>query len=215
MENRIRYPEIDDYIRATINRETGFLKEIEDYAAINHIPIISPETAAFMKVLVKLHKPSRILEVGTAIGYSALIMISVLGETSSIETIEINEVCADLAQKNISKMGFEKKIRIIRGDALEVLQCLSAPYDMIFVDASKGQYLEFLPECLRLIKSGGVIISDNVLYKGLVSQNDPVIHKHRTIAVKLREYLDLLCRDERLETAIVPIGDGLAVSIKR
>jgi len=213
MEDKICYEHINRYIRVVISRETGFLKEMEDYARSNYIPIIQPETAALLKVLVKIHKPSRILEAGTAIGYSSIIMARANSE-AVIDTIEINEEYAKIAEKNIIGMGLGERVRIIVGDALEVMQCLSTPYDMIFLDAAKGQYVEYLPEVLRLLKPGGILISDNILYKGLVAQPDPIPHKHRTIANNLRKYLELICNDEQLETSVIPIGDGLAVSVK-
>lgn len=214
MEDRIRYPEIDEFIRNTIAREKGIFRELEEYARANYIPIIPPETAAFLKILVKIHRPERILEVGTAIGYSAMIMASA-SETAHIDTIEIDEEMASMAEENIRASGFEGRIRVIRGDAAEILQCLSTPYDLIFLDASKGQYPEFMPECIRLAKPGGIIISDNVLYRGLVTRRNAVEHKHRTIAVRLCEYLESLCSNPLLDTAIIPIGDGLALSYKR
>lgn len=215
MEDRIRYPEIDEFIRKTIAREEGIFKELEEYAAINHIPIIPPETAALLRIMVKIQRPARILEVGTAIGYSALIMAAASKGEFHIDTIEILEETASLAERNIQRSGFGSNIRVLRGDAFEILQCLTTPYDMIFLDASKGQYPEYLPECLRLIREGGVILSDNVLYRGLVAQKGHVDHKHRTIAVRLGEYLDSLCKNPLLDTAIIPIGDGLAVSYRR
>ena len=214
MEDRIRYPEIDEFIRNTIAREEGIFKEMEEYARRNHIPIIAPETAALLRILVKVHRPRRILEVGTAIGYSALVMASASGGCARIDTIEIDEGMAGLAEKYLERSGFGSAIRVLRGDAYEVLQCLVTPYDMIFLDASKGQYPEFLPECLRLAREGGIILSDNVLYRGLVASSGHVEHKHRTIAVRLKEYLQSLCNNPLLDTAIIPIGDGLALSYK-
>ncbi|NLM75568.1 MAG: O-methyltransferase [Clostridiaceae bacterium] len=213
MESKICYEHIDRYIRNVISRETGFLKELEEYARLNHIPIIQPETAAFLKVLIKIHKPGRILEAGTAIGYSSIVMAEANPETV-IDTIEIDEEIAKIAEKNIRKMGLEENIRIIIGDALEVMQCLSTSFDMIFLDSAKGQYIEYLPEVLRLLKPGGLLVSDNILYKGLVAEPGPIPHKHRTIANNLRKYINLICNDKKLETSIIPIGDGLAVSIK-
>lgn len=214
MEERIRYPEIDQYIRKTIHREEGLFRELEEYARSNYIPIIPPETAALIRILIKMHRPARILEVGTAIGYSALIMASASEGKSRIDTIEIDEETANLAEKHIHQAGYDRNIRILRGDACDVLQCLTTPYDLIFLDASKGQYPEFLPECLRLLREGGIMLSDNVLYKGLVAKEGHVEHKHRTIAVRLNEYLDSLCHNPLLDTAIIPIGDGLAISYR-
>ena len=215
MEDVLRNPEVDLYLRQTLQRETGYLKEMEEFAREHHVPIIPPETAALLKVFVSLRKPLRILEAGTAIGYSAAIMAMAMPETGRVDTLELDEDRAAQAEENIRRLGLSHKIRVLKGDALEIMQCLQTPYDMLFMDASKGRYPEYLPECIRLTVPGGLILSDNVLYKGLVSQNEPVLHKHRTITTRLKAYLDSLCSDKRLETAIVPIGDGLAVSYRK
>lgn len=215
MEEKITFPEIDLFLRSTIKREVGFLKELEGYAAKNHIPIVQPETAALLKVLVSLSKPTRVLEAGTAIGYSSLVIAQEMGASGTIDTIEIDDDMAEAARKNIESMGLSNQIRVLLGDALEVMECLNSKYDFIFLDAAKGQYNEYLNHAMRLLKPGGLLVSDNVLYKGLVAQNQKVMHKHRTIAVKLKEYLHQICHDDRLQTTIIPIGDGLAVSIKK
>ncbi|NLM72983.1 MAG: O-methyltransferase [Clostridiaceae bacterium] len=187
---------------------------MREYARENHVPIVSPETAALLKVLVKLHKPVRILEAGTAIGYSSIVMAQAYPD-AVIDTIEIDEDMATIANNNIREVGYENRIRILLGDALEIMQCLTSTFDLIFLDAAKGQYLEYLEHALRLLRPGGLLISDNVLYKGLVACEGTVPHKHRTITVNLREYLNKICNDERLETSVIPIGDGLAVSYKK
>jgi predicted O-methyltransferase YrrM len=215
MEERITYPEINSFLRSTIKREDGFLRDLEKYAEDNHIPIIQPETAALLKVLIGIHKPERVLEAGTAIGYSAVIIARAMGTSGTVDTIEIDEDMAEAARKNIEIMDLSKRIRVLQGDALEVMECLDTAYDFIFLDAAKGRYIEYFDHAIRLLRPGGLLVSDNVLYKGLVAQNQKVVHKHRTIAVKLKEYLQLLCHDERLNTSIIPIGDGLAVSLKR
>ncbi len=215
MEEKITFPEIDLFLRSTIKREEGILKELEEYAALNHIPIVQPETAALLKVFVSLSKPKRVLEAGTAIGYSSIVIAKEMGESGIIDTIEIDDDMAEAARKNIERIGLSNQIRVLLGDALEVMECLNSSYDFIFLDAAKGQYNEYFNHAMRLLKQGGLLVSDNVLYKGLVAQNQKVIHKHRTIAVKLKEYLKQICNDERLQTTIIPIGDGLAVSIKK
>lgn len=214
MDEQLRYPEVDSFLRSIIQRETGYLKDMEAYAEENHVPIIPPETAALLKVLINLNNPVRILEVGTAIGYSAIIMAREMDKQGIIDTIEINEDMAEKARMNIKNMGFSNKIRILIGDASDVLKCLSSSYDMIFIDAAKGQYTEYFKEAMRLLKNGGLLISDNVLYKGLVTNFESIPHKHRTIAVKLREYLYEICHNNMLKTSVIPIGDGMAVSIK-
>lgn len=215
MEDRINYPEIITFIQSIIKRETGFLKELEEFAQANHIPIIQPESATFLKSLIRLHKPQRILEIGTAIGYSACIMIEATHTPGVIDTIEINEQMVSMARDNIKTMGYSDSIRVILGDALEVMECLSTPYDMIFIDAAKGHYCDYFEHAIRLLKPNGLLVSDNVLYKGLVVHGQNAPHKHRTIAGKLKKYLDRICNDNRLETSVIPIGDGMAISLKK
>lgn len=215
MEDRINYPEIVTFLRDTIKQEDGYLKELENFALINHIPIIQPESAALLKTLVNIHNPQRILEAGTAIGFSACIMLDSMDKSGVIDTIEIDEEMASLAKINIERMGYSERIRIIVGDALEVMSCINSTYDMIFIDAAKGQYGGYLEHAIRLLRPNGLLLSDNVLYKGLVVQGENAPHKHRTIAVNLKKYLYDICHDDRLETSVIPIGDGMAISLKK
>ncbi len=200
------------YIRNTIKRSEGLLKELEEYARVHHVPIIQPETASLLLVLGRLKNPSRILEIGTAIGYSAILMSQFLEQGGRIDTIERYERVAELAKLNIKNAGLDKSINLIRGEAIDVLQCLDRQYDMIFLDAAKGQYPEFLPDCLRLLAKGGLLVSDNVLYKGMVSGEENVARRKKTIVTRLRSYLEDICENPDLDTSIIPIGDGVAVS---
>lgn len=211
----ITHDYINEYIRNTIKPSSGLLKELEEYAAVNRVPIIQPEVAALIVFVGRLAKPSRILEAGTAIGYSAILMSSILDEGGRIDTIERNDLMIGLAKDNIKAAGLENTINIIQGDALEVLKCLDRQYDMIFLDAAKGQYPEFLAECMRMLKKGGVLLSDNVLYKGMVANDELVVRRKKTIVKRMRDYLDSLCRDERLDTSIIPVGDGVALSYRK
>lgn len=215
MENEITYPHINRFLAGILKQSDLLLTEMEEHASKDHIPIIQPESAQFLKVLCTIAKPKRVLEIGTAIGYSAIILAQSMDKCGVIDTIEINEDMIEIAIGYIKRAGFEEKIRVLHGDAAEVLQCLNTPYDFIFLDAAKGQYLDLLPSCLRLLKTGGVFITDNVLYRGMVSKDGTVEHKHRTIAVKLKEYLHALCKNNELITSIVPIGDGISVCIKK
>ena len=215
MENRIRYEYIDDYIRKTIKRKTGQLFEMEQYANTYGVPIIQPEVVNLIEVIGRLKKPKKILEVGTAIGYSTLVLEGILAEDGSIDTIEISEDIAKIARANIEKAKKLDRINMIIGDALEVLECLNKSYDMIFMDAAKGQYIEMLPECLRLLKKEGVLITDNVLFKGLIAKETTVHHKNRTIYWRLRDYLNQLCSSDELDTTIIPISDGVTISYKK
>jgi len=210
----INYEYITAYIRETLNKSEGLLRELERYAEANHIPIIQPEVAKLITVLGNMQKPGRILEIGTAIGYSAILMSSFLKQGGKIDTIERYEKMAEKARENIKKAGKEDTINIIMGDAMDVLACLDKQYDMIFVDAAKGQYPEFLPHCMRMLVKGGLLISDNVLYQGMVASNDLVVRRKKTIVTRLRNYLTTLCNSDELETCIIPVGDGVALSYK-
>ncbi len=206
---------ISQYIRSTLRRSEGLLRELEQYAAEHHVPIVTPEVAQLLIVLGKMLRPVRILEIGTAIGYSAILLAGVLGDRGRMDTIERQEEMLIKARENIKKAGLEHTISIIAGDAQEVLMCLDKQYDMIFLDAAKGQYPEFLPECLRMLRNGGILVSDNVLYKGMIAGEEPVARRKRTIVNRMRTYLDSLCSDPSLDTSILPVGDGVALTYKR
>lgn len=211
----ICYDFINDYIRNTIKKSDGILKELEEFAKENHVPIVHPEVAKLLQVIGMIKKPKRILEIGTAIGYSSILLSEVLQPNGRIDTIERYELMIERAKGNIKKAGLENIINIIAGDALEVLKCLNKQYDLVFLDAAKGQYPEFLPECLRLLSPGGLLISDNILYKGMIATDELVVRRKKTIVKRLRNYLDILCNSDNLETSIIPIGDGVAISYKK
>ncbi|HOV25749.1 MAG TPA: O-methyltransferase [Pseudobacteroides sp.] len=211
----INYDYINNYIRNTIKDNDGILKELEDFARENHVPIIQPEVAKLLLVTGKLLKPKRILEVGTAIGYSAIVLSNVLAEGGKIDTVDRYELMIERAKINIKRAGLENTVNIIVGDAVEVLRCLDKKYDMIFLDAAKGQYPEFLPECMRMLNKGGLLFSDNVLYKGMVANDDLVVRRKKTIVKRLRDFLSSICENEELDTSILPIGDGVALSYKK
>ncbi|MCR4434612.1 MAG: O-methyltransferase [Clostridiales bacterium] len=211
----ICYDYINEYIRKTIKESGGILKELESFAAENHVPIVQPEVARLLLVLGRLLKPGRILELGTAIGYSAILLSGVLKPGGKIDTIDRYEIMVDIAKQNIKKAGLEDVIHVITGDAIEVLRCLDKKYDMIFLDAAKGQYGEFLPECLRMLNQGGLLVSDNVLYKGMVASDRLVVRRQKTIVQRMRSYLELINKNEDLETSLIPIGDGVAISYKK
>jgi len=210
----ICYDYINDYIRKTIRKSSGILSELEEFAGKNHIPIVQPEVARLITVLGRIQKPERILEVGTAIGYSAILLSEIIRPGGKIDTIDRYELMLEYAKENIKKAGKEHIINVISGEALDVLKCLDKKYDMIFLDAAKAQYMEFLPECLRMLNPGGLIISDNILYKGMVANDDLVVRRKKTIVKRMRTYLDYICNNEQLDTCIIPIGDGVAVSYK-
>lgn len=204
----------NEYIRNTLRQSKGLLKELEQYAGEHRVPIITPEVAHLLTVLGRLVNPSHILEIGTAIGYSSILLAGILAPGGRIDTIERQEEMLLKARDNIKKAGLENTISIIAGDAQEVLECLDKQYDMIFMDAAKGQYPEFLPNCLRMLKRGGLLVSDNVLYKGMVADDKLVAKRKRTIVNRMHTYLDSLCKNPELETSILSVGDGVAISYK-
>jgi predicted O-methyltransferase YrrM len=204
-----------EYIRNILKHRDGLLGELEKYAKEHHVPIVTPEVAQLLIVLGRILRPTRILEIGTAIGYSSILLAGTLAPGGRIDTIERQEEMLLLARENIKKAGLEHTISVIAGDADEVLKCLDKRYDMIFMDAAKGQYPEFLPECLRLLKRGGLLVSDNVLYKGMITGEEPAVRRKRTIVNRLRIYLDSLSSNPALDTSILPVGDGIAISYKR
>lgn len=205
---------INHYIRNTLRHREGLLSDLEQYANEHHVPIITPEVAQLLIVLGRIIRPERILEIGTAIGYSSILLAGVLATGGRIDTIERQEEMLLRAKENIKKAGLEHTISVIAGEAEEVLKCLDKQYDMIFLDAAKGQYPEFLPECLRMLKNGGLLVSDNVLYKGMIANDDLVVRRKRTIVNRMRTYLDSLCGNPALDTSILPVGDGVALSYK-
>lgn len=204
----------NEYIRNTIKKNTGILKELEDYAEENNIPIIQPEVASLLLILARLVNAERVLEVGTAIGYSAILMSQALKQGGRIDTIEKYPVMIDRARENIDRAGLKNVINLIAGDAAEILPLLNCRYQLIFLDAAKGQYPEFLPHCLRLLGEGGLLVSDNILYKGMIANDKLVVRRKKTIVNRLRGYLDTICSMEELETSVLPVGDGVAVSFK-
>lgn len=206
---------INTYIRNTLKKSEGILQELEKFATEHHVPVIHPEVAALLKVVGLTLKPNRILEVGTAIGYSSILLSTVLEPGGKIDTIDRYELMIERARANIKRAGLQDVINIITGDALEILKCLDKQYDMIFLDAAKGQYREFLPECLRMLRTSGLLVSDNVLYKGMIANDDLVIRRKKTIVKRMRSYLNDICSIDELETSIIPIGDGVAISYKK
>lgn len=190
-------------------QKNDFLKELEELALKEYIPIIQPEVVQLIKVIFKAANVKNVLEIGTAIGYSAINFAYFTND--EITTIERSAEMAETARKNIEKCGLDNQIEVIEGDALEILKNIDKRYDCIFLDAAKGQYINFLPECLRILKPGGLLISDNVLYRGKVALDGFIPRKHRTIIRNLKEYINEIT--EKLETTVLPIGDGVAVSI--
>ena len=206
---------IADYICSLDPGNGEFLDRVETEARREDVPIIRKETSAFLKMLVAAKRPERILEVGTAVGYSALLMCRVMPENCRITTIEKFPPRIAAAKANVREAGEEERISLLEGDAGEILKGLTGPYDFIFMDAAKGQYIHWLPEILRLLPEGGILLSDNVLQDGDVIQSRFAVERRdRTIHKRMRDYLFALTHDSRLQTSVVPVGDGAAVSVK-
>ncbi|MDD7147724.1 MAG: O-methyltransferase [Lachnospiraceae bacterium] len=210
----------DDRIRTFINsldsENPDYLNELEQYAKKTDVPIIRREMQSLLRVLLAMNSPRQILEVGTAIGFSALFMSEYAPDDCHITTIEKYEKRIPLAKENFKKAGREDRITLLEGDATQILKELEGPYDMIFMDAAKGQYIHFLPEVLRLLPQGGVLISDNVLQDGdIIESRFAVTRRNRTIHARMREYLYEIKHNAGLETVILTLGDGTAVSVKR
>ena len=202
------------YIRSLDRGETPLIADIAKQALADRVPIIRQETASLLKVLLKMTKPKKILEVGTAVGFSALLM-SEYAPKAEITTIEKFEQRISQAKKNFEKAGKQSVITLLEGDASEVLKTLDPGYDFIFMDAAKGQYIHFLPEVMRLLADGGTLVSDNVLQDGdVVESRFAVTRRNRTIHSRMRAYLWELKHRDDLETVVLPIGDGVTVSTK-
>ncbi|ABR48624.1 O-methyltransferase, family 3 [Alkaliphilus metalliredigens QYMF] len=213
--SQITTSHVEDYIHQLLPEHSGLLKELEIYAEEHSVPIVHKEVAAFLKVTIKATKAQRILEVGTAIAYSAILFCHAMGEDGQVTTIERNEKMIEQANRNIIRSGLEKNIRIIQDDAQEALKFLDGQYDIIFLDGAKGQYKEFFNDCIRLLKVGGILISDNILFHGMIANDELVQRSKRTIVNRMRDYLQYICHHEQLETSIIPIGDGVTISYKK
>lgn len=204
-----------DYILSLDKDESPLVRTIEQEAVRDYVPIIRKESRNLLRVLLKIKKPGAVLEVGTAIGFSTVLMGECLPENSHITTIEKYEKRIPIARENFRRAGMEKKISLLEGDAADVLKGLEGSYDFIFMDAAKGQYIHFLPEVLRLLAPGGILVSDNVLQDGdVVESRYAVVRRNRTIHSRMREYLWTLKHMDGLETIVLPIGDGMTVSVK-
>ena len=206
---------ITTFINSLDRGNEPFLDELEKVAIEDEVPIIRKDTQAFIKFLMAQNNPKNILEVGCAVGFSALLMAAYTGSDTKITTIEKYEKRIPVARDNFSKYDKEGKITLLEGDAMDILRTLEPEYDFIFMDAAKGQYINFLPECLRLLGKGGLLLSDNVLQDGDVFESRfAVTRRNRTIHSRMREYLYELKHNDMLNTVILTVGDGMALSVK-
>lgn len=203
------------FIHSLETENSEILEIIEKEALETYVPIIRKEMQSFLKVLLAVKKPKRILEVGTAVGFSAILMSEYAPEDCHITTIEKYEPRIPIARENFKRAGKEDKITLLEGDALEILKSLEGSFDFIFMDAAKGQYIYYMPQVVRLLAKDGVLVSDNVLQDGdIIESRFAVERRNRTIHSRMREYLYALKHHELLETSIIPLGDGVALSIR-
>ncbi len=207
---------LTSYIHSLETPESEICEKIRKEALDGDVPIIRMETASFLKMLLRLKCPQNILEVGAAVGYSAILMSEYIPENSHITTIEKYEPRIVVARENIKRAEKESVITLLEGDALSIMKELKDDsYDFIFMDAAKGQYIHFFPDAMRLLKKGGLLVSDNVLQDGdVVESRFAVTRRNRTIHSRMREYLYELKHNSELQTAILSVGDGIAVSVK-
>lgn len=211
---------VDERMRTYINSlntgNTDFLEELEQTALETGVPVVRREMQSFIKTLLAMKKPKRILEVGTAVGFSTLLMCEYGPSDLKITTIENYEKRIPIAKENFKKAEREEQITLLEGDAGEILKTLSGTYDFIFMDAAKGQYINWLPDILRLMEKGSVLVSDNVLQEGdIIESRYLVERRNRTIYKRMREYLYELTHNPILVTSVLPVGDGAAVSIRQ
>lgn len=204
------------YINSLDQGNTGILEAIEAEALAAHVPIVRKEMQGVLKTVLAMTCPGRILEVGTAVGFSALLMAQYNPAACHITTIENYGKRIPVARDNFKRAGMEEKITLLEGDAAEILPTLTEVYDFIFMDAAKGQYIYFLPEIMRLLAPGGILVSDNVLQEGDILDSHYIVpRRNRTIHKRMREYLYELTHREDLTTSILPVGDGITLSVKR
>ncbi|ADL11965.1 O-methyltransferase [Acetohalobium arabaticum] len=203
---------VQDYIEEINPEPTGELKRLEEEALGKNIPIITPEIGQFLSLLIDIHRPERILELGTATGYSTAWLAK--DNDCEIVTIELKEREAKVARKNFKELGLEDRVELLVGDAVEVMDELEEKFDFIFIDAAKGQYVEFLKQSLKVVKEGGLIVADNILFKGMIANDDLMHPRYDTLTYRIREYIDEVMNHPELKSSILPLGDGLAISMK-
>ena len=203
------------YLNSLYPEISPVLQEIKKEALDTYVPIIRDETINLLQTLLRMNRPKRILEVGAAVGFSACLMAETAGSDVEITTIENYEPRIPIANANFKRAGKDGQITLLEGDAMDILPTLEGPYDFIFMDAAKGQYINFWPEIKRLIVDGGVVVTDNVLQDGdIIQSRFAITRRNRTIHKRMRDYLFELTHDEDFTTTILPLGDGVSISVK-
>lgn len=220
MRNEMMYrPIINEdilhYLRTEQKQLTGSLGELEELAHENGVPVIPHETVVFLQFLLKQKQPKNVLEIGTAIGFSASLMAETLDEDAKITTIDRFPVMIEKAKKNFEKLGLTDQVTLLEGDAADLLSSLEGPYDFIFMDSAKSKYITFLPECLRLLSDDGVLMVDDVFQAGTVLQPiEEIPRKNRSIHRHLNEFLEEITKSSELTSTLLPLGDGVALISK-
>lgn len=209
-------PYITKWLRDNSSHDDPFLKELEEYASKNGVPIAEPETARFLSVMCGIIKPKNILEIGTAIGYSSIVMAKSMGDGGKILSLEYSADMVQIARDNIRRAGFSDRIEVVEADAKDYVSYIDEDecMDLIFLDGPKAHYLYMLDDCVRLLRKGGVLIADNVLYKGMTADDEHVMRRKITIVERLREFISAVTTCKDLQTALLPLGDGVTVSVK-
>lgn len=215
MTDNINYEHIVDYLNQTLPKSEGLLGELEDYAQKHLTPIIQKEVRCLLDCILTYKKPQRILEVGTAIGYSAIFFAKHTGKNGEVITLEKDADYIKRAKENFAKSDVYDKINLIEGDAVETITNIDGEFDVVFLDANKSKYRHYFDVIFPKIKNGGLLICDNILYKGMVSNDELLPRKHYTIVRALRDFLPFLANHPMLSTSIIPIGDGVTISVKR
>lgn len=205
---------VQTYIRDLVHEEETYFLQLEAYAEENHVPIIHKEVKNLLAFVVQSTNAKSILEIGTAIGYSASIFARAMNGKGKITSIERREDYHQMAMKNVEALNYETLFDFRLGDAMDVLDTLDETYDLIFVDAAKGHYQVFLDKCLNKLRVGGVIVSDNVLYQGMIASDELVIRRKKTIVKRMRHYLEYISHHPQLTTTLLPMSDGIALSYK-
>lgn len=214
IESKIVDKHVEKYVRSLVPIRDEYYRNLENYAFENNVPIVQPEVAKFIEVLIKSSATKSILEIGTAIGYSASLFADAMGEDSRLVTIELREKSYNMAKENISRRKFKTEFEFLLGDGREVLETIDEKFDMIFIDAAKGHYKAFYDLCIGKLNNGGIIVSDNVLYKGMIATDEYVVKRQRTIVKRMRNYLSFISDHPELTTSVIPFGDGVAISYK-
>lgn len=206
---------IDSYINSLIKEDNDKLEKFRIYCEERNLPIIHKEVGQFIKLVINQLNAKNIIEIGTNVGYSSIFMVNAMMNEGKVTTLERSEKFYKEALKNISDFGLADNIKVYYGDAVDMLDEVEGSFDMAFIDAAKSYYRVFFDKCLKMMKPGGIILSDNVLYQGMIATDELVVRRKKTLVRNLRNYLEYISHDERFVTSVLPLGDGLAVTLIR